>query len=280
MNSWFSEDQTKHLRISFRIERVLHRERSPYQEIAVYETAEFGRLLALDDVVMTTERDEFVYHEMLVHPALTAHPGPEEVLVVGGGDGGTVREVLKHRSVRRVVLAEIDERVVAVSRQYLPSLASGLADPRVEFAIGDGAKYVAEHPGSFDAVLVDSTDPVGPGVVLFEEPFYRAARKALRPGGVFAAQSESPWFNGPLIQRVQSALSAAFPRAWLYLANVPTYPGGYWAFACASLGPDVSEPRRERARGLATRYYSPEVHRAAFVLPPFVREAAGLPPEA
>lgn len=274
MNLWFSEDQTPNMRIGLRIEEILHRERSPYQEITVYETAEFGRLLTLDDIIMTTERDEFVYHEMLAHPALVAHPEPRQVLVVGGGDGGTVREVLKHPTVERVVLAELDERVVEVSKLYLPSLAQAFDDPRVEFRFGDGALYVAEHPNEFDVILVDSPDPVGPAAVLFSEAFYRTCRAALRPGGIITVQSESPWFNREQLWATRRYFREIFPLSRLHWAPVPTYPGGFWTFTSGSLGPDPKEPREEAALQIHGRYYSLEIHRAAFVLPPFVKELA------
>lgn len=275
MNTWFTEDQTKNLRISLRVRSILHKERSAYQEIAVYETEEFGRLLTLDDVIMTTEKDEFVYHEMLSHPALCAHPRPRQVLVVGGGDGGIVREVLKHPSVERVVLAEIDERVIEVSKRYLPTIASALDDPRVDIQVGDGIAYVADHPDAFDVILVDSTDPIGPAVGLFGESFYRSVRRALGEGGLFAAQTESPWFNQELLERIHHTLREIFPVSRLYWAAVPTYPGGFWTFSVGSLGPDLDTFDEARAAALDTKYYSPEMHRAALALPPFVRRVLG-----
>lgn len=276
MELWWTEQQTADLRLSLRVTRVLHRERSDYQEVAVYETAEFGRLLALDDVVMTTERDEFVYHEMLVHVPLSIHPAPRRVLVVGGGDGGSVREVLRHPGVESVVLAELDPAVVDACRRHLPGIACGLSDPRVEFAFGDGVAYLATRQDEFDAVLVDAPDPVGPATGLFESGFYRTAARALRRGGVFAAQSESPFLNGQLISRVQSDLRAAFGLARLYWGVVPTYPTGMWTFSFASLGPDPLTAIPRAVEG--TRWWSPEVQAAAFVLPRFVADqVAGRP---
>ncbi len=277
MELWFSEDQTADLRISCRVTRVLHRERTPFQEIAVYETPEFGRLLALDDVIQTTERDEFTYHELLAHPVLCAHPRPRRVLVVGGGDGGVLREVLKHPCVEEAHLVEIDERVMAVAREFLPGIAAGFADPRAIVHVGDGIEFVARHADAFDVIVVDSTDPVGPAVGLFEEPFYRSVHACLREGGLFAAQTESPFFNADLIARVHATLRGIFPLVRLLLGVVPTYPGGCWSVTVASKGPDPASCDEERAASLATRYYSPAVHRALLALPPFVRDLLAAP---
>lgn len=271
VDCWFSEMQTDHVRISCRVTAVLHREKSPYQEIAVYETVEFGRLLALDDVIQTTERDEFTYHEAMAHPALCTHPRPRRVLVVGGGDGGVLREVLKHPTVEEAHLVEIDERVMAVARQFLPGIAAGFDDPRAVIHVDDGIEFVARHEDAFDVIIVDSTDPVGPAVGLFEEPFYRSVHRALGEDGVFVAQTESPFFNAALVGRVHATLRRLFPVVRLLLGMVPTYPGGYWSMTLASKGPDPSSFDEERAARLETRYYSPEVHRALLAVPPFVR---------
>jgi spermidine synthase len=272
MQLWFSELQTPHMKISCRVKEVLHREKSPYQEIAVLDTYQFGRMLTLDDVIQTSERDEFVYHEMLVHLPLLTHRDPRRVLVIGGGDGGSVREVLKHPSVEQVVLAEIDERVVEVARCFLPTISCALHDPRVRLQIGDGIRHVQENPNTYDVILVDSTDPVGPAVGLFSADFYRSVHAALRPGGVFAAQTESPFFNQDLIKRVYQDVSAIFTAAGLYLAVVPTYPGGMWSFTIGAKDGALHGWSRERAAGLPTRYYSPELHEEAFTLPGFVKE--------
>ena len=264
---WWSEQQTPDLRLGLRCSRVIELRRSAYQTIAVYETAQYGRMLALDDVVMTTEADEFVYHEMLVHPALTLCARPRQVLIVGGGDGGCVREVCRYPEVERVVLAELDGDVVEVCRAHLPALAASLSDPRVEVRLGDGAAYLAAAPpGAFDVILVDSPDPVGPAQGLFAAEFYRHASAALAPGGVLAAQTESPFLQRDLIRRVQAGLRTSFPTVRLYWAVIPTYPGGMWTFSMAVQGPWPAAPR---PAALATRYWTPEVQAAAFALPPF-----------
>ena len=271
MELWFTEKQTDALALSLLVNKTLHRERTPFQDLAVLETVQYGRMLVLDGVVMLTEADEFVYHEMIAHVPLLVHPDPRLVLVIGGGDGGTVREVLKHPSVEKVVLAEIDERVIEVSRRFFPTLSVGFTVPRLELAIGDGIEHVRNHPGAYDVILVDSTDPIGPGVGLFEADFYRMAAAALRPGGILAAQTESPFVNRDLIRRIHKNMKAAFPFRRLYLASIPTYPSGLWSFTLAAQG-EVPYLAPRVLPGLATKYYTPEVHRAAFILPPFVAE--------
>lgn len=271
MDCWFTENQTANLRISCRVKAVLHREKSPFQEIAVYDTEQFGRLLALDNVIMTTDADEFVYHEMMAHVPLVTHPDPKRVLVVGGGDGGVVREVLKHPVVS-VDLVEIDGRVIEVCKEFFPSISSGLGDPRVRVIVADGIEHVRNSAGLYDVIIVDSTDPVGPAVGLFEEAFYRSVRDALADGGLFVAQTESPFYNRDLIGRLQRTLRGIFPSVFLYLASIPTYPGGLWTISMGSKRHHPDLFQADRAARLSTRYYSAGIHRAAFILPPFVRE--------
>ena len=206
MELWFTEKQTPSLALSCLVKSTVYREKTKYQDLAILDTVEYGRMLALDGIIMTTEKDEFFYHEMITHVAMHTHARPEQVLVVGGGDGGTVREVLKHPTVSRVVLAEIDEGVVNAARKYLPTLAQGLSDPRVEIQITDAIVYVREHPGEFDVVIVDSTDPIGPGVGLFTREFYQDVAKALKDGGIMVAQTESPVNNKDLIQKIHRNL--------------------------------------------------------------------------
>ncbi len=268
MDLWFTERQNDSVALSLRITRTVHREQTAYQDLAVLESPHVGRVLALDGCVMTTDMDEFVYHEMIAHVPLCTHPDPRTVLVVGGGDGGTVREVLKHPSVQSVTLAEIDEGVVEASRRFLPRLSVALDDPRCRVQIGDGAEHVKAHPRAYDVVICDSTDPVGPGTVLFSPEFYASVFDALSEDGVFCAQTESPFFRPDLIARVLGSLRASFPIVRLYLATVPTYPGALWSFALASKGRDPLADARTVP--LDTRYYTPEIHRAAFVLPRFV----------
>ncbi|MHB0886565.1 MAG: polyamine aminopropyltransferase [Bacillota bacterium] len=267
MELWFTERQTPNLSIGCRIDKTLIHERTEYQDLAIIDTLQYGRMLVLDGCVMTTEKDEFVYHEMISHVPLATHPNPKKVLVVGGGDGGVIREALRHSSVEKAVLAEIDGAVVRRSQEFLPSIAAGLKDPRAVLAVGDGVKHVKEHRGEYDVIVCDSTDPVGPAVGLFSKEFFTDAREALTPDGIFVAQSESPFLHGELITRVMKDLAAVFPVARLYWAVIPTYPGAMWTFAIGSKKHDPATDFRRVE--FPTKYYSPDIHRAAFVLPPF-----------
>ena len=269
---WFTERQTSDLAISCRIKNTIYQERTKYQDLAVVDTYQFGRMLLLDGVIMTTERDEFFYHEMIAHVVMHTHPHPEQILVVGGGDGGSVREVLKHPSVKRVVLAEIDEGVIAASKKYLPSIAKGLEDSRVELEITDGTIYVREHRNEFDVIIIDSTDPIGPGVGLFTKEFYQDVFASLKDKGVMVAQTESPVLDRALIPNLWRCLKNTFPLVRLFLGTVPTYMGGPWSWTLASKGPDPLAVPPERFIPLQTRYYTPEIHKTAFVLPPYVLE--------
>jgi spermidine synthase len=271
MELWFTEKQTPELGITCKVKDVLHTEKSQYQQIAVLDTYQFGRLLALDGIIQTTICDEFVYHEMIAHVPLFTHPNPKRVLVIGGGDGGAIREVLKHKSVEAAYLAEIDGRVVEVSKQYLPEISCALDDPRCHVEIGDGIKFVQEHKGEFDVIIVDSTDPIGPAVGLFHQEFYRSLYDALSDDGLFVAQTESPFYNAGLIRDIYRSISEVFPITRLYLAHVPTYPGGMWSFTIGSKGYDPIDVQID-IKGMNMRYYTPEVHKAAFVLPEFVKD--------
>lgn len=272
MNSWFTEMQTPDLALSCRTKQLLHYEKTPFQELAVYDTVQFGRMLVLDDVIQTTVADEFVYHEMITHIGLNTHPRPRRVLVIGGGDGGSVREILKHRSVEKVTLVEIDGRVIEAARRFLPETSCGFADPRVEIVVDDGIKHVREHQATYEVIVIDAPDPVGPAVGLFSSSFYRDVFGALTEDGLCLAQTESPFFNRELIARVFRDVAGIFPVTRLYLACVPTYPGGLWSFTIGSKEYDPIRVDVEKLPDLGTRYYSPAVHKSAFVLPPFVAE--------
>lgn len=272
MDLWLVEREDDNVHMRFRVRRVLHHERSAYQEIAIVELEAMGRALVLDNAIQVTERDAFVYHEMLVHVPLCAHPDPRRVLVIGGGDLGAAMEIAKHDEVTRIDLVEIDRRVVELSQAYLPWAQEAARDPRLHLHFEDGFAFLQAPGPSYDVILADAPDPVGPGVVLFDEPFYAAARRRLNPGGVLVTQSGSVWFQGDLTSRIHRLLSQAFGSAHVYLASVPTYSIGPWTFTGASLGPDLTTPDAARARRLQTRYYTPEVHQAAFRLPRFVGE--------
>lgn len=278
MERWFTERWGEGAALRIRVKSTLFRARSPYQKIEILDTYEWGRLLVLDGAVMLTERDEFAYHEMLVHVPLCIHPRPRSALVVGGGDGGAVRELLKHKSLKAIDLVEIDPLVVESARRYLPSLSRGLDDPRVRVIIEDAAHYLKNVEAAYDVILIDSTDPVGPARALFRKPFFKRTHAALRGDGLMAAQTESPLFHRKAIRALYRALREVFPMVAPYLASIPSYPGGLWSFALASKRyhplKDLRARRAQRAiqRG---RYYNLEVHRSAFCLPTYLKGILG-----
>jgi len=276
-DDWLCEQQTEGMRYCLRTrDRLVHR-RTAFQELELVETEDLGRVLALDGKLMLSERDEPFYHEMLVHPALLTHPHPEHVLVVGGGDGGTLREVLVHPSVTQAVLAEIDGQVIDVCRTHMPGVHRGaLDDPRVAIHVGPGETFLPDHPQAFDVILVDSTDPIGPGEALFAEGFFRSCMRALKPGGLIALQAGTPYLWPEELGSVVTRLARLLPHLHVYLGFVPLYPSGMWAYVLAGLrdpqGELAQTAGRYRERGLRTRYYTPELHRGALCLPRFVEE--------
>ena len=275
-DGWYTEEDFGAVRLGLKIDEVLHEERSPFQEIAVYQSTFFGRILVLDGLVMLTERDEFVYHEMLTHVPLTTLENPRSVLVIGGGDLGCVREILKHESIERVVLCEIDRRVTEVCGVFFPWVAPTLEDPRLETVFDDGVAYIQKHPSSFDLVIVDSTDPVGVAVGLFLREFYGHVAAGLTPGGILAAQTESPHYSPQLVAKIYAELRAAFTEVEAYLGFIPTYPSGCWSWAWASNGrgrQDFFDHARAERIARGCRYYTPQVQEAAFTLPAFARRA-------
>ncbi|OUM94812.1 MAG: spermidine synthase [Thermobacillus sp. ZCTH02-B1] len=255
-----------------KLKEMYVREQTDFQDLALVETEEWGTMLLLDGMVMTTDRDEFVYHEMVAHPALFTHPNPEHVLVVGGGDGGVIREVLKHPEVKRAVLVDIDGKVIEYSKKYLPQIASGLDDPRVEVIVNDGFKHIHDHKNTYDVIMVDSTEPVGPAVQLFTRGFYQGIYDALKEDGMFVAQTDNPWFKADLIRNVNRDVRAVFPIVRTYWANVPTYPSGMWTFTLGSKKYDPLDLDETQIPEIDTKYYSPRLHKAAFALPKFVEE--------
>jgi len=254
---------------SYLMEEVLYQGRSQHQDILVFKSPFFGRVLVLDGVVQLTEWDEYYYHEMLAHVPLHAHPHPRRVLIIGGGDGGALREVLKHPGVEEVTLVEVDAQVVEVSRRFFPTLATGFADPRTRLIIAEGSAFLAGAPALFDVILVDSTDPVGLAANLFTQSFYQRAAQALTPEGMLTSQTESLHFHRDFVRQVQGRLAQVFPIVGLYAVPLATYAGNWWTFSIASRRHPVSQAIR--APQGVTRYYSAEVHRHAF-LPPSLRE--------
>jgi len=262
--------------ISLKIKEKLHDEQSPYQRIEIYETETFGTLMTLDGLVMVTDRDNFVYHEMMSHPALFTHPAPKRVLIIGGGDCGTLREVLKHETVAVAEQVELDERVTRVAERFFPDLCASNNDPRARLVFDDGIAWVAKAaPGSYDVIVVDSTDPVGPAAGLFSKEFYADCLKALGPHGILVGQSESPLFHADLIHSVQTAMVAAgFDDAATLHFPQCTYPSGWWSATMACKDGDLENFREVAAMAhkQKTRYYNAVIHRAAFALPEFLRQ--------
>ncbi len=273
MELWYTEKQTPVFGITAKIRETLVTEKTEFQDLAMIDTEEFGRMLVLDGMVMTTVKDEFVYHEMVAHPALNTHPNPKHVLVVGGGDGGVIREVLKHPEVEKAVLVEIDGKVIEYSKKYLPEIAGELDNPRVEVLVNDGYMHIIENKNKYDVIMVDSTEPVGPAAPLFERGFYQGIYEALKEDGIFVAQTDNPWFKADLIQQVNKDVKEIFPIVHVYGANIPTYPSGLWTF---TMGSKVHDPLQVDEASIpemeSNKYYTPRLHKAAFVLPKFVED--------
>ncbi|WP_170008404.1 spermidine synthase [Bacillus fonticola] len=269
---WFTEKQTDDFGITMRVNKTLHSEKTDFQQLDMVETAEWGNMLLLDGMVMTNTKDEWVYHEMVAHVPLFTHPNPEHVLVVGGGDGGVIREVLKHPSVKKATLVEIDGKVIEYSKQYLPEIAGALDDARVDVQVDDGFMHIAQSENAYDVIMVDSTEPVGPAVNLFTKGFYSGIAKALKEEGIFVAQTDNPWFKADLIQQVYSDVREIFPITKLYTANIPTYPSGLWTFTIGSKKHDPLQIAEERFHDIDTKYYTKELHTASFALPKFVKD--------
>ena len=277
MTEWMQEKLHASYAQALRVDRLLYDSATEHQRLRLFENTRFGRVLTLDDVVQTTEGDNFVYHEMMAHVPLFAHGAARRVLIVGGGDGGLAREVLKHPGVEHVTMVEIDASVVAFSKEYLPSLSAGaFDDARLELVIADGAAFMAAEGPRFDTILVDSTDPIGPGEVLFTESFYGHARRRLAEGGILVTQNGVPFLQPDELTNTMRAFAALFADWGCYLAHVPTYAGGPMALGWATDGAArqtslATLQERFAAAGIATDYYTPEVHQAAFALPRYIQ---------
>ncbi|MBZ6075619.1 polyamine aminopropyltransferase [Microvirga puerhi] len=271
---WFQEKLYEHHKQALSIDTVHYHWRTEFQDVLIFENATFGKVLVLDGIVQLTERDNHIYHEMIVHVPMLAHGAARNVLIIGGGDGGALKEVLKH-PVERVTLVELDDEVISLSQLYLPNVSDGaFIDPRASVQVMDGTRYVEQTREKFDVIIIDSTDPLGPGETLFTAAFYEACRRRLRPSGIIVVQSGAPFFQPKELEMVCRSLSESFDGVRPYLAPVPTYAGGMLALVAAGASRDALRPPckvlRERFRPLQgqTRYYTPEVHRAAFTLAP------------
>ncbi len=249
---------------SYDVDEILFKGKSKFQEIMVIKNPYYGKMLILDNVVQITERDEFFYHEMLTHIVMYANPSPRKVIVIGGGDGGIVREVLKHKSVEKVFFVEIDEEVINVSKMFFPAVSSGIDDPRVEIKIMDGADFIAKRKSSdIDAVIIDSTDIIGFARSLFTTDFFASVKNCLTENGMFVTHTESLHFHKDMVIEIQEVLKKVFPLVDLYTTPIATYPGNWWAFAVASKGPSPREARH--AFDINTKYYSDEIHQQSFM---------------
>lgn len=277
MELWFSEPHTPDVKLSVRVDRQLYSGQSELQRIDVFESPEFGRFLVLDGFIMLTEKDEFIYHEMIVHVPMAVHPGVRRVLVIGAGDGGAARELLKYPEIERIDLVEIDEQVVWVCREYLPKVSWGLEDEKVHIYYEDGLKFVRRKENEYDLIIVDSTDPFGPGEGLFTKEFYGNCYKALKEDGIMVNQHESPFYeaDATACMRAHKRIVESFPISRVYQAHIPTYPSGHWLFGFASRRyHPVHDMDGERwlDRELETRYYTPRLHMGAFCLPAYVEK--------
>jgi len=270
---WFSEicPMWEGVALSLQVDEVLFSEKSEFQQIDLYQTRSHGRMLVLDGIIQLTERDEFAYQEMMAHLPLFAHPDPKDVLVIGGGDGGVLREVGRHDQVAHIDFCEIDELVIKVCKEYLPGLACGFDDQRVQVHIQDGDAFLQKKKACYDVIIVDSSDPIGPGEALFEKPFYKNLKQALKPGGLVATQGESFFLHQDCVENLIQITKSLFPVQAYANILVPTYPGGHIGVCMGSLGPMLVKPARQITADIQNqlKYYTPQVHGAAFVLPRF-----------
>ncbi|MGN1197187.1 MAG: polyamine aminopropyltransferase [Acetatifactor sp.] len=277
MELWFSEPHTPNVKLSIRVDEQLYSGHSEFQRIDVFESQEFGRFLVLDGYIMLTEKDEFIYHEMIVHVPMAVHPNVKKVLVIGAGDGGAIRELARYPEIEHIDLVEIDEQVIQVSRQFLPRTSCKLDDERVHIYYEDGLRFVRSREDEYDLIIVDSTDPFGPGEGLFTKEFYGNCYKALKEDGIMVNQHESPFYeaDATACMRAHKRIVESFPISRVYQAHIPTYPSGHWLFGFASKKyHPVHDLDAERwnARELDTLYYTPRLHEGAFCLPAYVEK--------
>ena len=277
MELWYTEQQTDEVRFSIKVKQHLYTGKSEFQDVDVFESEEFGKFLTLDGLMMVTEKDEFIYHDMITHVAMATNPSIKKVLVIGGGDGGTVRELTRYSHIEKIDMVEIDKLVVDVSREYLPITASKLDDPRVSLYFEDGIRFVADTKEIYDLILVDSTDPIGPGEGLFTTEFYQNCFNILSDNGILVNQSESPYYDqfSHEMKRAHKKIKNIFPLSKVYQFHMPTYPSGHWLFGFASKKLDPIKDvdfDKWNALGIKTKYYNPQLHVGCFALPSYVQE--------
>lgn len=276
MELWYEEKHTDNVGFKIKVEKQLYSAQSPFQRIDVFESKEFGRFFTLDGLMMVTEKDEFIYHEMIVHVAMATKPNTKKVLVIGAGDGGTVRELCRYNSIEQIDLVEIDQLVVDVAREYFHQTSHKLDDSRVNIFFEDGLKFVRQKSSEYDLIIVDSTDPFGPGEGLFTKEFYGNCYKALNSEGILVNQHESPYYDdyAKSMQRAHRRINEFFEFAKVYQAHIPTYPSGHWLFGFASktIDPVTVDIESWNELGLATDYYNTDLHKASFCLPNYVNK--------
>jgi len=277
MEFWYTEQHTENVNFSIRVNKQLYSGISEFQRIDIFESIEYGRFLTLDGFMMMTERDEFIYHEMIVHVPMSVHPNVQKVLVIGGGDGGVVRELLKYETIKSIQLVEIDEQVVEVCKEFLPVTAQSLNNERVSVFYQDGLKYVRKWEDEFDLIIVDSTDPFGPGEGLFTKEFYGNCYKALKEDGIMVNQHESPFYkdDANAMKRAHKRIVESFPISRIYQAHIPSYPSGHWLFGFSSkIYHPIKDIRKKEWNdlNLKTKYYNIKLHKGSFALPNYVEE--------
>ncbi|SHJ07880.1 polyamine aminopropyltransferase [Desulfosporosinus lacus] len=277
MELWYTEQHTDNVRFSIKVDKPLYTDQSEFQRIDVFHSKEFGNFFTLDGLMMVTEKDEFIYHDMIVHVPMATNPKIKNVLVIGAGDGGTVRELTRYSTIEKIDMVEIDKMVVDVCREYFPQTACKLDDPRVQLYFEDGLKFVRSKENTYDLIIVDSTDPFGPGEGLFTKEFYGNCYKALKEDGILVNQHESPYYQeyAKSMQRAHKRIRELFPVCRVYQAHIPSYPSGHWLFGFASKTYDPLSDIDDKAwnsLGLKTKYYNTEIHKGCFALPNYVLE--------
>ena len=277
MELWYTENHTDHVKFSLKVKEQLVCKQSDFQHIAVLETFEFGRILTLDGCLMVTEKDEFIYHDMIVHVPMATNPAIKKVLVIGAGDGGTIRELTRYKTVEHIDMVEIDPEVVEVCMKYLPQTACNLEDSRVHIYYEDGLKFVRRKIDEYDLIIVDSTDPFGPGEGLFTKEFYGNCYNALKSDGILVNQHESTYYDCFVesMKRAHQRIKSFFPIAKIYQAHIPTYPSGHWLFGFASKQLHPTKDLKAEywnSLGLSTKYYNTNLHLGSFALPNYVKD--------
>jgi spermidine synthase len=284
MELWFTENHTDNVKFSIRVDRHIVSVKSDFQKIDVFDTPEFGRVLVIDDYIMLTEKDEFIYHEMIAHVPMAVNPNIKKVLVIGAGDGGTVRELTRYNSLEGIDMVEIDRKVVEICKEFIPKTASKLDDKRVNLYFEDGLKFVKTKKNEYDLIIVDSTDPIGPGVELFTLEFYENCFDALVDDGILVNQHESPYYpkDAKTMQKIHKKIKSVFPIATVYQAHIPTYGSGHWLFGFASKKYNPVKDLNEElwnSLNLVTNYYNTDLHKGSFYIPNYVKrmlEVGGL----